>query len=646
MKMRIVQEPTSPQPAAPNPTATIAVAAFVIGALYFGREMFIPLALAVLLSFALSPIVVALRRFRVPRAPAVLLVVVLAFTVIATLGTIMGRQLAELAAELPRYEVTLRSKIQGLQGPPGAPAGVIERAAEALEGLSRELERKQPDKQTTPSERSSETESKPIPVEIHNPPPKPLEYYHNLISPMLEPLARMGLVVLLVGFILMQREDLRDRFIRLFGGDDFERTTTAMTDAAERLSRLFLTLTVMNIIYGAAMGVALWVIGIPNPILWGILAGLMRYVPYIGSVIAALFPVLLAAAVDPGWSMFAITLAVYVIGEFTMGQILEPWLLGTSTGLTPLAVIASASFWTWLWGPIGLLLAIPLTVCLIVLGRHVPQLNFLYVMLGDQPALTPSQRFYQRLLAGDIDEITFDAEKFLKKDTLINYFDVVAVPALVLAQADAKRGRFTPDRMNEMQEMIAELIDELDDYDLGSAKKKDDKKNDPDEAEPDPPVLTPETLKEDWRGEAPVLSIAMRNPLEHAAAGILAHLVRKHGIGVQLLEAQALTPTAMTNLDLESARVAVLSNLDSAPSEAYERFLIRRMRRRQPDLPIWIGTWGIVERGAAAGDDVANVKRMPSLRATVAALVAAAQLPLAAETSAETPAAALDAQEA
>ena len=641
--MMIVQEPASPPPSTPNPTATIALTTFVIGALYFGREMFIPLALAVLLSFALSPIVVALRRFRVPRAPAVLLVVILAFTVIATLGTVMGRQMAELAAELPRYEVTLRTKIQGLQGPPGAPAGVIERATEALEGLSRELERKQPDKQTTPSERSSETESKPIPVEIHNPPPKPLEYYHNLISPLLEPLARTGLVVLLVGFILMQREDLRDRFIRLFGGDDFERTTTAMTDAAERLSRLFLTLTVMNIVYGAAMGIALWVIGIPNPILWGILAGLMRYVPYIGSVIAALFPVLLAAAVDPGWSIFAITLAIYIVGEFTMGQILEPWLLGTSTGLTPLAVIASASFWTWLWGPIGLLLAIPLTVCLIVLGRHVPQLNFLYVMLGDQPALTPSQRFYQRLLAGDIDEITFDAEKFLKSDTLINYFDSVAMPALVLAQADAKRGRFTPDRLNEMQEMIAELIDELDDYDLGSAKKKGDE--DLENTERDPPVLTPETLKEDWRGEAPVFSIAMRNQLEHAAASILAHLVRKHGIGVQLLEAQALTPSAMTNLDLESARVAVLSNLDSTPSEAYERFLIRRMRRRQPDLPIWIGTWGVVERGAAAGDDVANVKRMRSLRAAVTTLVAAAQLPLAAETNAET-AAALDAQDA
>lgn len=642
--MTIVQEPASPPPNASNLTATIALATFVIGALYFARELFIPLALAILLSFALSPVVVALRRFRVPRAPAVVLVVVLAFTVIATIGTIMGRQMAELAAELPRYEATLRSKIDGLRGPPGAPAGVIERATQALEGLSRELERKS-EKPASTGTTQPDAEPRPIPVEIHNPPPKPLEYYNNLITPLLEPLARAGLVVLLVGFILMQREDLRDRFIRLFGGDDFERTTTAMTDAADRLSRLFLTLTLMNIGYGTFMAAVLWLIGIPNPILWGILAGLMRYVPYIGSVIAALLPVLLAAAVDPGWSLFAITLAVYVIGEFTMGQILEPWLLGTSTGLTPLAVIASASFWTWLWGPVGLLLAIPLTVCLIVLGRHVPQLNFLYVMLGDQPALTPPQRFYQRLLAGDIDEITFEAETFLKKKTLITYFDTVAIPALVLAQVDAKRGRFTAERMGEMQDIIAELVEELDDYELSHTKKKEAR--DPDEREPDPPVLTPDALKEQWRGEAPVLSIAMRNPLEYAAAGVLAHLLRKHGIGVQLLNSQALTPTAMADLDLGQTRLAILSNLDSAPSEAYERFLIRRLRRREPELPIWIGTWGVTERSGATDPEAANVKRLASLRSVITAVIQAAQQqPPASDAQSKARSPALNAQKA
>ncbi len=640
MKRPIVQESTS-QPIAPNLTSAVTLAVFVIGALYFGRELFIPLALAILLSFALSPIVVALRGLRVPRAPAVLLVVVVAFAAIAGVGTVMGRQLAELAAELPRYEMTLRSKIQGLQGPPGAP-GVIERATEALEGLSRELERPS-EKPLTPGERQTDATSRPIPVEIHNPPPRTLEYYQNIISPLLEPLARTGLVVLLVGFILMQREDLRDRFIRLFGGEDFERTTTAMSDAAERLSRLFLTMTVMNIAYGTVMTIVLWLIGIPNPILWGILAGLMRYIPYIGSIIAALFPVLLAAAVVPGWSIFAITLAVYVVGEFTMGQVLEPLLLGTSTGLSPLAVVASASFWTWLWGPIGLLLAIPLTVCLIVLGRHVPRLNFLYVMLGDEPALTPPQRFYQRLLAGDIDEITFDAEKFLKKDTLINYFDDVAIPALVLAQADAKRGRFSGDRLTEMHELITELVEELDDDGLGVQKKEKDDAPEGEGLEPDPPVLESDMLAQPWRSESPLLSIAMRNPLEHAAAEMLAHLARKHGIAARVLESQALTPTSMSDLDLGQSRVAILSNLDSAPSAAYERFLIRRLRRRQPTLPIWIGTWGVGPRDAVHDTDVDNMKRMTSLRAAITALVTAAQLPDA-NPAADVTASELDAQ--
>ena len=618
-----LQEPQSSN-ALSLPVA-LAVAGLIVAALYFGRELFVPLALAVLLSFVLTPLVVLLRGFRVPRAPAVLLVVAFAFSIIFSLGAIMGRQLAELAEQLPRYEVTLRQKIQNLRPQPGAPAGVIERTTSALEGLSRELE-KQPAEAARP--RPGETTAEqPIPVEIHYPPPRALEYYQNLITPLLGPLASTGLILILVVFILLQREDLRDRLIRLFGGEDFERTTTAISDAAQRLSRLFLTLTTMNIVYGALIAVLLWLIGIPSPILWGILAGLMRFVPYIGSIIAAVFPVLLAAAIDPGWSLVAATILLYFISEFTMGQVMEPWLLGSSTGLTPLAVVASASFWTWLWGPIGLLLAVPLTVCLIVLGRHVPQLNFIYVLLGDEPALTPAQRFYQRMLAGDLDEIAFDAEKLVKAQSLLTYFDEVALPALVMAQDDARRGRFGPERLVEMREFVDELLDELSDVEVGTPKSKDDKCA-PEDA-PALPVLSPDQLQRDWQVAAPVLSVGVRNPLDLAAAAVFAHLTVAHGIGARVLGVEDVTPARINDLDISRARLAVLSNLDAMRSPAYSRLLMRRLRRRNPHLEFLIGAWAESEprdttAAMSSGQALAEPK-VASLREALERTLAAAQ---------------------
>src|SRR5690606_20865528 len=340
---------------------------------------------------------------------------------------------------------------------------------------------------------------------------------------------------------------------------------------------------------GAAIATALLFIGIPSPILWGILAGLMRFVPYIGSIIAAVFPLLLAAAVDPGWSLVFLTLLVYVVGEFTMGQVMEPWLLGSSTGLSPLAVIAAASFWTWLWGPIGLLLAVPLTVCLIVLGRHVPQLNFIYVLLGDQPALSPAQRFYQRMLAGDLDEITFEAEQFLKANSLLSYFDEVALPALVMAQEDTRRGRFDLNRLAAMRALVEELIEDLSDVEIGTPERAGESMPEP---LPDLPVLAPDELKQEWRVAAPVLSIGVRNPLDRAAAAILAHLAIAHGVGTRVLGAEDVSPAKVNELDVSKARLAVLSNLDAARAPAHTRLLMRRLGRRAPGLGYLIGAWG------------------------------------------------------
>ena len=281
-----------------------------------------------------------------------------------------------------------------------------------------------------------------------------MEMLQRVAEPLLGPLATAGIVVILVIFILLYREDLRDRLIRLAGARDLHRTMSAMDDAAYRLSRFFLAQTGMNTAFGLFIAAALWLIGIPNPLLWGFVAALMRFVPFIGVFVAVTGPLLLAMAVDPGWATLVWVLVLFAVSEMLMGQVFEPLVFGHSTGLSPIAVIAAATFWTWLWGPIGLLLAVPLTVCLVVLGRHVDRLEFLEVMLGDQPPLDPEETFYQRALAGDADALAEQAERCLKEKPLADYLDVVALPALRLAQADAVHGVLPPERREALQRSV------------------------------------------------------------------------------------------------------------------------------------------------------------------------------------------------
>ena len=286
------------------------------------------------------------------------------------------------------------------------------------------------------------------------------------MSVLLPPLTTSGIVLILIVFILLQREDIRDRVIRLVGAGDIERTTKALDDAGYRLSRLFLAQAALNASFGIAIGLGLWAIGVPSPILWGMVAALMRFIPYIGALLAAVFPILLAASVDPGWSMVAWTLALYLILEPAVGHFIEPMVQGQTTGLSPLAIVVSAVLWTALWGPIGLLLATPLTMCLVVLGRHVEGLAFLDVVLGDQPALSPPEVFYQRLLAGSSAEAAEQAEDVLKASSLVDYCDDVALAGLTLAARDAHRGAITEDRMAELRDGVLVLLEDLSDQPL------------------------------------------------------------------------------------------------------------------------------------------------------------------------------------
>ncbi|RVD12974.1 AI-2E family transporter, partial [Mesorhizobium sp. M4B.F.Ca.ET.017.02.2.1] len=313
----------------------------------------------------------------------------------------------------------------------------------------------------------------PIPVEIvaHE---KPLEVLQNLVAPLLSPLASAGLVIVVVIFMLMEREDLRDRFIRLVGYGDLHRTTQALQDAGKRVGQYLLMQLVVNIVYAVPITIGLWVLGIPNALLWGMLALALRFVPYIGPIIGALLPLFLALAVAPGWALLLWTAALFIVMELITGNVIEPWLYGSRTGLSPLAIIVAAIFWTWLWGPLGLVLSTPLTVCLVVLGRHVPQFEFLDVLFGNEPVLEPHARLYQRLLAGDPDEATDHAEEFLEDKYLFEFYDKVAIPALLLGEHDRMRGVLDDEQRRLLAGSAETLVANLDDSAQQEAEEEED----------------------------------------------------------------------------------------------------------------------------------------------------------------------------
>ncbi len=429
---------------------TLAVGVIAIAALYFGREVFVPMALALLLSFALRPPVLLLRRWHVNRVLAVIAVVVLVFSVILGIGALIGSQLAHLAENLPGYQTNITEKIHSLRDTT-ASKGVVGRATTMLRDLGNEI--------TNPREKAGRPaangpavlapgvqQQKPVPVEIRPSDPTPIQLILEVAGPLLQPLATAGIVLVFVIFFLLQRQDLRDRFIRLAGARDLRRTTQALDDAAHRLSRYLLVQTAINTGVGVLVGTGLWFIGVPNPALWGILTMLLRFVPYIGPVVAAAFPAALAVAVDPGWAMMFSAIGLFLVVELITGYVIEPWLYGHSMGLSGVAVLVAAAFWTLLWGPIGLLLSTPLTMCLVVLGRHVEHLQFLEVLLGDRPPLAPEESFYQRILADDPDEAAHQAEAFLRDKPLSVYYDEVAIKGLALAQLErqSRRARSHP----------------------------------------------------------------------------------------------------------------------------------------------------------------------------------------------------------
>jgi predicted PurR-regulated permease PerM len=581
--------------------ATAILAFIIITTLYFGREIFVPIALAILLSFVLAPLVGVLQRIRMPRGLAVVSVVILAFVLIFAMGSLLATQLTQLAGDLPRYQSTISEKIQSFRETT-AGRGTLERASGMLKDLSKELEKPKDATAGTDSILSPKalTPLTPVPVEVRQPDPSALESLQSLISPLLHPLATTGIIIIFVIFILLQREDLRNRLIRLAGSHDLQRTTAALDDAAGRLSRLFLIQLLLNGAFGVVIGMGLWLIGIPSAILWGILAAVLRFVPYIGAAIAAAFPLALAVAVDPSWSMLLWTIALFLVVEPIVGHVIEPMVYGHSTGLSPVAVVASATFWTALWGPIGLVLATPLTVCLVVLGRHVERLEFLDVMFGDRPALTPPEIFYQRMLAGDPTEAAEKAEEFLKERSLSSYYDEVALKGLQLAQVDAERGALDDERLTKIRDAVDEFTNNLSDQDdrlppkLRSTTDAEATSAVESVAEDAPyedlPVLSKGELPPEWQSEYPVLCVAGRSLLDEAAAVMLGQLSTAHGLAARVEGAEALSTANIFRLETTGVAVVCLVYLD-ASGPAHMRYSVRRLRRKLPKATIILGCW-------------------------------------------------------
>jgi predicted PurR-regulated permease PerM len=572
-----------------NPLTTVLVVVAIVAALYFGREVLLPMALAVLLSFVLAPPVRLLQRLYLPRFAAVTIVVLLAFGVIFALGTLMFTQISQLAGDLPRYQSNLGEKIQTLRGATTA-SGTLEQASQVLRNLQKELDRPKTAKPGSPSAPDAvAVPDRPIPVEVRQPDPGALQTLATLISPLIQPLATTGIILIFVVFILLQQQDLRNRLIRIAGSHDLQRTTLAMDDAGKRLSRLFLMQLALNATFGLIIGVGLWAIGVPSAPLWGLLAMALRFVPYIGAIVAAIFPLIVATAVDPGWSMMVMTAALFLVVEPLIGHVIEPMVYGHSSGLSPVAVVVSAAFWTWLWGPIGLILATPLTMCLVVLGRHVERLRFLEVLLGDRPALSPSESAYQRMLAGDPIETTEQAQSFLKDRTLTEYYEQVLMGALRLAWTDLQRGRLDQQEAERIRNTVSELVEDLESHsDSRRAVSEDgvapENLEHAEEAGSAEASLSPLIN----RFEGTVLCIPGLGPLGETVAMPLAQLLRREGVSAVSKETETLSISKLFGLDLKDVALICLCYLEHA-TPAQLHYASRRLRRKAPGVSILVG---------------------------------------------------------
>lgn len=544
------------------------MAAVVVAALALGRDILMPLALAALLAFLLDPLVGRLRRWRLPRALAVGMVTTTTVAVLAAGSYLLAGQVVQLGRNLPQYQSTIETKLRTLrQAVEGQRS--LNGAARLLGAVEAEMDKTRKALHAAPAARAP---GQPLRVEMTPADKPPLQALQQLLTPVLEPLVTAGIVIVLLVFILLERNDIRDRLLRLAGGE-LHHMTDALNEAAHRVSRYLRMQLLVNATYGLPLALGLWALGVPGTWLWGALAAVLRFVPYLGPVLAAAFPLAMAFAIDPGWELLLWTLALVVLIELVSNNIVEPWLYGSSTGLAPVAVLLSAAFWTVLWGPVGLVLATPLTVCLVVIGRHIDGLRFLDLLLGSTPAFDLPTRLYQRLLAGNVESALEIAEAEVADKGLAAFYNDAGLPALARAAADHNRLSSAQHRLR-VRAGMATLLREL---------------------HRDHVVDSDEPSR--------VLCFGLRWEADTLAATMAADALKVQGMQADLQAAPALGAERLSQLDLSRRPVVLLSSFHPDP-EAMVRYTCRRLLRLQPDLRIVLGLWqapaSLREPGAAA----------------------------------------------
>ena len=572
-------------------------AAIMVAALYFGRPVLLPLAVGILFAFALAPLVGRLRRLGTGRILAVLIATVLAIGITGAIGMYITTTTIEVAGELPRYQTNLIEKIRSIRGT-AMNGGAVERASALVRTLREQLVAKGEPRPRVESAAPNQ-DKEPVQVQIQQPEAEPLDLAASFVMSLAEFLLGAGIVVIFVIFILLYKEDIRDRFIRLAGAQDIQKSTLLLDEGAERLGRYLLTQTAINAVFGLIIGMGLWLIGVPHPALWGLAVVILRFIPFVGVPLAAVVPVLLALSVDPGWSMAIATVLLFTVFEIIFGQAIEPWLFGRRMGLSPLAIVVAATFWTWLWGPIGLLLSTPLTMCLVVLGRHVEHLQFLDVLLGDKPPLSAEESLYIRLLGDDADQAAAEAESFIKENSLARYYDEVVLKALEIGNSDARRGALDDDRALKVKESTEALI-----QNLSEAQTEE-----PARSKENPPAGAGKT----------VLCIGGRGALDEAAALLLVSLLQKADINARLaIAAEASDADPREDDDITAVCVCYLDPTNSARAP----YLLKRIKRRIPDAMPIAAVFGS-ETAPNLGDDYRVVTTLDAaVQAIVSALAA------------------------
>ena len=562
-----------------------AIVTFVVvtGILYFGRDVLIPLALSVLLAFLLAPGVRHLERRKVPRTAATAIMVGMSCVVMAAVVWLSVAQFLNLAASLPEYKKNILNKVSVLRSDL---EGSLGKARRTIDEISTEITKDgTPGARKAPSARLQAPADRPIPVTIEEAPATAFEFMRDMVTLLVVPLTVAGAVILFTFIILLKREDLRDRLIRLVGRGQLNVTTQVFEEAADRVSRYLRVQLIVNVSYGLPVGIALYALGVPNAALWGLLATALRFIPYIGAWIAAAMPIALAFAISDGWSLVVWTVAVFLVLELISNNIIEPWVYGSSTGMSAIAIIAAAIFWTWLWGAVGLLLAVPLTVCLVVMGRYVPQFAFLSIMLGDQPVLPLEDRFYQRLLARDQEEALELAEAYVDEHGLEALYESVLIPVLALAERDRHNDALTDDRMRFVFDSLRTLVDDIQDRVVKDNEKSDD-------VQP-----TNEALP----GPLTVCIVPARDEADEIVGAMLLRRLTARHVSAELLTTDVLKSEVLERVAELAPQAVYISALPPA-ALLHASFLCKRLRPRFPDLKIVVALWhaeGGMEKGRA-----------------------------------------------